>query len=165
MILIFLFSGISCIAPFLSVHMRSIGLTLWHIIWVQVASGLVCILIPLLVGTLAERRTSSPRKYLYKICFSVSLFVAIFGYTALLAVPKIQRIHRQPQIDFDCSSPMNAVVNLEKCANYETCGDVAESWSSDAQFRWVEPVLVMYHHFSNDMKLHPLHIMMIYSSP
>ncbi|XP_055940476.1 uncharacterized protein LOC129970947 [Argiope bruennichi] len=129
------YAGISCIMPFLSLHLRSIGLTLWHIIWVQVASGLICILIPLLVGTLAERRTSSPRKYLYKICFSVSLFIAIFGYTALLAVPKIQRIYRQPQIDFDCSSPMNAVVNLEKCANYETCGDVAESWSSDAQFR------------------------------
>ncbi|GFX94065.1 MFS_1_like domain-containing protein [Trichonephila clavipes] len=129
------YGGISCIAPFLSVHMRAIGLTIWHIIWVHVASGLICILIPLLVGTLAERKGSSPKKYLYKICFSFSLFLCIFGYTALLAVPRIQRIHKQPQIDFDCSSPMNAVINLEKCANYETCADVAHSWSSNALFR------------------------------
>ncbi|GFT94828.1 MFS_1_like domain-containing protein, partial [Nephila pilipes] len=61
--------------------------------------------------------------------------MSIFAYTALLAVPKIQRIYKQPQIDFDCSSPMNAVINLEKCANYETCSDVADSWSSNALFK------------------------------
>lgn len=129
------FLGISCILPFLSVHAQAIGLTSWHITCVQMASGLVCILVPLLVGTIAEKRGSSPRKYLYKTCFCLALFLSVLGYTALLALPKIQRIHKQPQIDFDCSSPMNAVINLEKCANYETCGDVATAWSDKTRFR------------------------------
>ncbi|XP_042896004.1 uncharacterized protein [Parasteatoda tepidariorum] len=129
------YGGISCIIPFLSVHMRSIGLTLWHSIWVHVASGLICLLIPLLVGTLAEKRGNSPRRYLYKLCFSLSLFISIFSYTALLAVPKINRIGKQPQLDFDCSSSMNAVINLEKCANYETCSDVASAWSANTRFK------------------------------
>ncbi|KFM77534.1 Major facilitator superfamily domain-containing protein 6, partial [Stegodyphus mimosarum] len=129
------YGGISCIIPFLSVHMRTLGLTLWHTIWVHVASGLICILIPLLVGPLAERRPSTPRRYLYKLCFTFSLLIAIFTYTALLAVPRVRRIPRQPLVDFDCSSPMTAVINLEKCANWETCSDVANAWSSNTRFR------------------------------
>lgn len=117
--------------------MRSLGLTLWHMVWVHVASGLICILVPLLIGSLAERKSSTPKRYLYKLCFSLSLMVAAFGYTALLAVPRVQRIPRQPLIDFDCSSPMNAVVNLEKCSNWETCSDVASAWSSTTFFRFV----------------------------
>ena len=115
--------------------MRVLGLTMWHIVWVHVASGLLCILVPLMIGSLAERKTSTPKRYLYKLCFSVSLVIATFGYTSLLAIPKVQRVARQALIDFDCSSPIHAVVNLEKCDNWETCADLASAWPSNTHFR------------------------------
>ncbi|GIY81345.1 MFS_1_like domain-containing protein [Caerostris extrusa] len=122
------YAGIAGVAPFFSVHMRALGLTVWHAIWVHAASGMVCIVAPLLLGTLAESR-------LYKLCFSISLAACLAAYLALAHVPPVRRAHRQPRLDFDCSSPLSAALHLEKCSNFDTCAQVAEAWSSDALFR------------------------------
>ncbi|CAN8012586.1 unnamed protein product [Ixodes pacificus] len=107
----FFFSAIGCLTPFLSLHLRSLGLSDEEAVIINTAAAFSSLLGPVVIGLVSERHSA------YKSLLVISLVFSGAGYTALLGVPKVVRSPRNPLVEFDCPSGLF----LERCPEWDSC--------------------------------------------
>lgn len=107
----FFFSAIGCLTPFLSLHLRSLGLSDEEAVIINTAAAFSSLLGPVIIGLVSERHSA------YKSLLVLSLVLSGAGYTALLGVPKVVRSPRNPLVEFDCPSGLY----LERCPEWDSC--------------------------------------------
>ncbi|KAH6935606.1 hypothetical protein HPB50_007057 [Hyalomma asiaticum] len=105
------FAAAGSLSPFLSLHLRTVGLSDEEAVLVTTAAAFASLLGPVLVGLVAERRRA------HRPLLVLSLVLAGAGYSALLAVPPVVRSPRSPLLEFDCPSGLY----LERCPEWESC--------------------------------------------
>lgn len=105
------FAATGSLSPFLSLQLRTVGLSDEESVLVITAAAFASLLGPVLVGLVAERRRA------YRSLLVLSLVLAGAGYSALLAVPPVVRSPRSPLLEFDCPSGLY----LERCPEWDSC--------------------------------------------
>lgn len=105
------FAATGSLSPFLSLQLRTVGLSDEEAVLVTTAAAFTSLLGPVLVGLVAERRRA------YRSLLVLSLVLAAAGYSALLAVPRVVRSPRSPLLEFDCPSGLY----LERCPEWDAC--------------------------------------------
>ncbi|KFM63081.1 Major facilitator superfamily domain-containing protein 6, partial [Stegodyphus mimosarum] len=116
-ILFFYFASIGCLSPFLTSHMRHLGFSLTEISFINAVSAFFSLLGPVLGGTFAERRNR------YKSTSTFFILIGALAFVALSFVPRYEKLHYRPLIDFDCESGLR----VERCVNWATCGEALEA--------------------------------------
>lgn len=106
----FLFLAVGCLVPYLSSHMREIGITKQQSAWITAIVSLISMVGPLCLGPIAYKYNR------YKSTLVFALLLSFAAYTGLLFVPRVIRMERQPKIYFDCTS---SVLRIEQCPNWE----------------------------------------------
>ncbi|CAG2106468.1 unnamed protein product [Medioppia subpectinata] len=106
----FFYSALACIVPYLSSHMREIGITKIQSAWITSIVALISMIGPLCLGPIAYKYNK------YKTILVLCLLISFTAYTALLFVPKVIITERQPKIYFDCS---DNILRIEQCPNWE----------------------------------------------
>lgn len=112
-----IFSGIGCLSPFFTSHMRHLGFTLSEISFINAVSAFFSIIGPLLGGTFAERRDR------YKSTTVFFMLVGALSFIALSFVPRYDKLNYKPLVDFDC----DAGLRVERCVNWVTCGEALDT--------------------------------------
>lgn len=105
------FAATGSLSPFLSLQLRTLGLSDEESVLINTAAAFGSLLGPVLVGLVAERRCA------YRSLLVVSLVLAGAGYSALLGVPRVVRSPRNPMLEFDCPSGLY----LERCPEWDSC--------------------------------------------
>lgn len=105
------FAAAGSLSPFLSLQLRTLGLSDEEAVLVSTAAAFGSLLGPVLVGLAAERRCA------YRSLLVLSLALAGAGYSALLGVPRVVRSPRSPLLEFDCPSGLY----LERCPEWDSC--------------------------------------------
>lgn len=108
-LLFFVLGGYGCLWPFLSVHMKELGLTIEETAIINLVTPFTSLLGPPLIAVLTAK-SQSPR-----IIFSICLILSGFAFTGLLFVPPtIRHPLRQPTIGFECDYEGGRVL-VERC--------------------------------------------------
>lgn len=119
-ILFFLFSVIGSLTPFLTLHMRHLGFQLPEITVINTVSAFLSLLGPVLGGTLAERKAK------YKTVTVTCMLLAALSYTALTFIPRFEKRHYRPLVDFSCDSG----IRIERCVSWDSCRDALDSFDN-----------------------------------
>ncbi|XP_054162371.1 uncharacterized protein LOC128960324 [Oppia nitens] len=106
----FFYSALACLVPYLSAHMREIGITKVQSAWITSIVALISMIGPLCLGPIAYKYNK------YKSILVFCLLLSFISYTGLLFVPKVIITERQPKIYYDCTQ---SILRIEQCPNWE----------------------------------------------
>ncbi|XP_064481199.1 uncharacterized protein LOC135394401 [Ornithodoros turicata] len=121
----FFLSAVAALVPFLTLQLRSLGLSDEEVVIIHTAAAFCSSLGPVILGLLAEKWSK------YRGALFVSIFFAGIGYVALLVIPKIVRVPRTPLVEFDCPSGLY----LERCPDWDSCSGSRLNPKGIATFR------------------------------
>lgn len=126
--LLLLVSSISCISPFLSLHLRHrVGLLLFESILVQLRASLlsvifcstILVVLVIVVVLFINRKYSHTKdiilQKLLRILISLFALLSAIAYLSLvLVVPHLVQIQRMPMVTFDCEANLITVENCNQ---------------------------------------------------
>lgn len=127
----------SCLFPFLPLHMIAVGLTMEEIRLVSMISPVIAIIGPLIVAPIADklaaRQRSKPSNGRYlRIMIALACFLSAVVYSLLLLVPVVERIElpreHRPTLKFSCNHK-GATVLQERIDEFSTC----YNWTSESR--------------------------------
>ncbi|GAB6027776.1 hypothetical protein CHUAL_002011 [Chamberlinius hualienensis] len=108
-LMFFVIGGYGCLWPFLSVHMKELGLTIEETAIINLVTPFTSLLGPPLIAVLTAKSRNP------KLVFSICLILSGFAFTGLLFVPPtIRHQPRQPHILFECDYEGGRVL-VERC--------------------------------------------------
>ncbi|KAF7494726.1 hypothetical protein SSS_05652 [Sarcoptes scabiei] len=129
------YSALASLLPFLNIHLIELGLTWSECTWINLLSGLISMLGPLVLGPLAHKLSG------YKQTLVLTLVLAFLSVTALLFIPGVISTEHIPKIYFDCNE---GVLRIEQCPNWSgECQTYPQR--SMANFSSFEIVTCSYH--------------------
>ncbi|XP_037087442.1 uncharacterized protein LOC119107956 [Pollicipes pollicipes] len=101
------YGGISCVLPFVTLHMSTLGLTADELSWLQFVLPFVGCAGPLLGGALADRWGN------YRPLLVASLLVCAAAYPCLMLVPAVREPASRPSptLSFHCNDEGSAVAS------------------------------------------------------
>lgn len=110
-LLFFIYGGFGCLWPFLSLHMKELGLTVGETAIINAVTPFTSLLGPPVACILANKTKK------YKLVLIISLVVCATAFSALLFVPPSERHPlRNPNLKFECNM-LGARVLVERCDN------------------------------------------------
>ncbi|XP_069973245.1 major facilitator superfamily domain-containing protein 6 [Penaeus vannamei] len=134
-ILFFTFYGaLGSIMAFLTIHMRTLGLDLAEITWINSILPLTSLAGPPIVGLLADRLGN------YRVITIVFMALGAIMHTALLFVPPYEVTPVEPVLTLTCDADGAALV-LDSCG--QACPDLNRSHSSSFRIGGCEQVCLM----------------------
>ncbi|OQR68053.1 hypothetical protein BIW11_13151 [Tropilaelaps mercedesae] len=124
----FIYFALGAILPFLKEHLAHQGLNEEELLLVEALSALASCGVPLLLVRTAD----------HVGCHRGSLFIAVFiaalAYPALMFVPRVQRLPREPVLEYDCREGLI----VERCPQWSSCAESDLNPLGAANFRLVD---------------------------
>ncbi|XP_022653406.1 uncharacterized protein LOC111271701 [Varroa jacobsoni] len=124
----FLYLALGAVLPFLKEHLAHQGLNEEETLLVEALSALASCGLPLLLVRTAD----------HVGCHRGSLFIAVVitavAYPALMFVPRVQRLPREPVLEYDCREGLI----VERCPQWTSCAESDLNPLGAANFRLVD---------------------------
>ncbi|KAG1653631.1 hypothetical protein GQR58_025460 [Nymphon striatum] len=107
--------AIGALVPFLSIHVKELGMTAEETAFIYLISGFVSLFGPLFGGILTEKHGK------FRPFIVIFIIFATVAYTGLLFIPgSIRMPVRVPESEFECNGNQLSLL-LEKCPNWGRC--------------------------------------------